>query len=165
MTTVTGVWWNRRSYPWALVLHFSSGRHINHILIKCMYAQHVHLYMLFIYRPPVTCELAVKLPQDLTKLTLEYVMACGLTAPSHYQSQCWPKSMSRYGITRHQWVNHLDTSAMHPYQCHTRKSRCCSANDHRTYNSCSYQSCWFTINCVLSIRRIMLLYFVKHEAA
>ena len=70
-----------------------------------------------------------------------------------------------YGITGHQWVNYLDTSAMHPYQCHTRNSRCCSANDHRTYNSCSYKTCWCKINCVWSIWRIMLLYFVKHEAA
>ena len=30
---------------------------------------------------------------------------CHLTAPSHYQSKCWPSFMSPYGVTRPQWVN------------------------------------------------------------
>ena len=28
-----------------------------------------------------------------------------LTAPSHYLSQSWPRSLSPYGVTRPQWVN------------------------------------------------------------
>ena len=39
------------------------------------------------------------------KSTLAQVMACCLTALSHYLSQCWHRSMSPYGITRPQWVN------------------------------------------------------------
>ena len=27
-----------------------------------------------------------------------------LVAPNHYLSQCWPRSVSQYGITRTQWV-------------------------------------------------------------
>ena len=43
---------------------------------------------------------------DLTdKSTLVQVMACCLTATSHYQSQCWPRSMSPYVVTRPQWIN------------------------------------------------------------
>ena len=44
---------------------------------------------------------------DLTddKLTLVQVMAWCLMAPSHYLSQCWPRSLSPYGVTRPQWVN------------------------------------------------------------
>ena len=38
--------------------------------------------------------------------TLAQVMAWCLTAPSHYLSQCWPRSISPYGLTRLQWVNH-----------------------------------------------------------
>ena len=34
------------------------------------------------------------------KSTLVQVMACCLTAPSHYLSQCWPRSISPYGVTR-----------------------------------------------------------------
>ena len=46
------------------------------------------------------------MPWDLTddKSTLAQVMACCLTALSHYLSQCWPSSMSPYGVTRPQWV-------------------------------------------------------------
>ena len=36
--------------------------------------------------------------------TLAQVMACCLTAPSHYLNQCWPRSLSPYGVTRPQLV-------------------------------------------------------------
>ena len=39
------------------------------------------------------------------KSTLLQVMAWCLQATSHYQTQCWPWSMSPYGITRLQWVD------------------------------------------------------------
>ena len=44
---------------------------------------------------------------DLTddKSTLVQVMAWCHQATSHYLSQCWPRSLSSYGITRPQWVN------------------------------------------------------------
>ena len=51
---------------------------------------------------------ALRLMQwDLTddKSTLVQVMAWCRQAPSHYLSQCWPSSMSPYGVTRPQWVN------------------------------------------------------------
>ena len=46
------------------------------------------------------------MPRDLTddKLTLVQVMAWCCQATSHYLSQCWPSSMSPYGVTRPQWV-------------------------------------------------------------
>ena len=37
--------------------------------------------------------------------TLVQVMAWCRQATSHYMSQCWPRSMSPYGVTRPQWVN------------------------------------------------------------
>ena len=37
--------------------------------------------------------------------TLVQVMAWCRQATSHYLSQCWPSSLSPYGITRPQWVN------------------------------------------------------------
>ena len=37
--------------------------------------------------------------------TLVQVMAWCHQATSHYLSQCWPRSLSPYGITRPQWVN------------------------------------------------------------
>ena len=52
------------------------------------------------------------MPWDLTddKSTLGQVMAWCRPATSHYLSQCWPSSMSHYGITRPQWVNGLITT-------------------------------------------------------
>ena len=49
------------------------------------------------------------MPQDLTdyKSTLVQVMAWCRQATSHYLSQCWPRSMSPYGVTRPQWVKTL----------------------------------------------------------
>ena len=46
-------------------------------------------------------------PRDLTddKSTLVQVMAWCHQATNHYLGQCWPSSMSPYGVTRPQWVN------------------------------------------------------------
>ena len=41
---------------------------------------------------------------DDNKSTLVQVMAWCRQATNHYLSQCWPRSLSPYGITRHQWV-------------------------------------------------------------
>ena len=38
------------------------------------------------------------------KITLVQVMAWCRQATSHYLSQCWPRSMSPYGVTWLQWV-------------------------------------------------------------
>ena len=47
------------------------------------------------------------MPRDLTddKSTLVQVMAWCHQVTSHYLSQCWPRSVSLYGVTRPQWVN------------------------------------------------------------
>ena len=39
------------------------------------------------------------------KSTLVQVVAWCRQAASHYLSQCWPRSVSLYGVTRPQWVN------------------------------------------------------------
>ena len=56
-----------------------------------------------------SCEIAlrsVSLEFSDDKSTLVQVMAWCRQAASHYQSQCWPRSVSPYGITRPQWVNY-----------------------------------------------------------
>ena len=47
------------------------------------------------------------MPHNLNhdKSTLVQVMAWCHQAPSHYLSQCWPRCMLPYGITRPQWGN------------------------------------------------------------
>ena len=55
----------------------------------------------------ISCEIALTWkPQDLTddKSILVQVMAWCRQATSHYPSQCWPSSLSPYGVTRPQWV-------------------------------------------------------------
>ena len=54
----------------------------------------------------ISCEIVLRwTPQDLTddKSTLVQVMAWCRQATSHYQSQCWPRYLSPYGVTRPQW--------------------------------------------------------------
>ena len=55
----------------------------------------------------IFCELTIRWgPQHLTnhQSTLIQVMAWCRQATSHYLSQCWPRSMSPYDVTRPQWV-------------------------------------------------------------
>ena len=55
------------------------------------------------------------MPLDLIdeKLTLVQVMAWCRQATSHYLSQCLPRSLSPYGVTRPQWVNLSNWFTMH----------------------------------------------------
>ena len=58
----------------------------------------------------IFCEIALRrMSLDLTddESTLVQVMAWCHQATSHYLSQCWPRSLSPYDITRPQWVNLL----------------------------------------------------------
>ena len=55
----------------------------------------------------ISCEIAlIWMSLDLTddQSTLVQVMAWCRQATSHYLSQCWPRSLSPYGVTRPQWV-------------------------------------------------------------
>ena len=55
----------------------------------------------------IFCKIALRwMSMDLThdKSTLVQVMAWCRQATSHYLSQCWPRSLSPYGVTRPQWV-------------------------------------------------------------
>ena len=54
-----------------------------------------------------SCEIAlICMSLDFTddQPTLVQVMAWCRQATSHYLSQCWPRSLSPYGVTRPQWV-------------------------------------------------------------
>ena len=56
----------------------------------------------------IPCELALRwMSLDFTddKSTLVQVMAWCRQATSHYLSQCWPRSLPPYGVTRSRWVN------------------------------------------------------------
>ena len=56
----------------------------------------------------ISCKIALEwMTMDLTdgKSTLVQVMAWCRQATSHYLSQCWPRSLSPYGVIRPHWVN------------------------------------------------------------
>ena len=56
----------------------------------------------------ILCEIVLRwISMDLIddKSTLLQVMAWCCQAASHYLSQCWPRSVLPYGVTRPQWVN------------------------------------------------------------
>ena len=56
----------------------------------------------------ISCEIALlsmSLDFSYDKLKMVQVMAWCHQATNHYLSQCWPRSLSPYGITRPQWVN------------------------------------------------------------
>ena len=60
----------------------------------------------------ISCEIAlIWMSLDFTddQSTLFQVMAWCCQATSHYLSQCWPRSLSPYGVTRPQWVDSLNT--------------------------------------------------------
>ena len=58
----------------------------------------------------ISCEIAlIWMSLDFTddQSTLVQVMAWCRQATSHYLSQCWPRSLSPYGVTGPQWVNRI----------------------------------------------------------
>ena len=67
------------------------------------------------------CEIALCwMPQNFIngKSTLVQVMAWCHQATSHYLSQCWPRSLSPYGVTRRQRVKNVRCkSSCHRHPC------------------------------------------------
>ena len=73
------------------------------------------------------CSIALRcMPQNLTneKSAVVQVIDCCLMAPSPYLSQCWPRSMSPYGITRPQWVD-IHCSKIQSWDCHLLQWNLC----------------------------------------
>ena len=88
--------------------------HFRHVIVK---------QILVINDWGISCEIALAWkPQDLTddKSTLVQVMAWCRQTTSHYLSQCWPRALWPYGVTRPQWVN--DKRAVVGYQKHNTEN-------------------------------------------
>ena len=65
------------------------------------------MYFSIFFHWLVSSDFLMITPSDechIDKSTLVQVMAWCRQATSHYQSQCWPRSVSPYNITRPQWV-------------------------------------------------------------
>ena len=76
----------------------------------CVIFSVISEHMLQIKFMSTSCEISPRwMPQDFTDddiSTMVQVMAWCHGAPSHYLSQCWPRSEWPYGVTRPQWVKH-----------------------------------------------------------
>ena len=59
----------------------------------------------------ISCEIPLK-----DQSTLVQVIAWCHQATSHYLSQCWPRFLQRYGVTRPQWVKITSTSGLFQFQ-------------------------------------------------
>ena len=96
----------------------------------------------------VSYEIALRwMPQDLTddKSTLVQVMVWCRQASSQYLSQCWPRSLSPYGVTRPQWVNScLNRESVWPILALSQE---CLAGFEQAVDSCylmPIEGQWFT---------------------
>ena len=88
----------------------ASAEHINSLATgrpRCLFKTAIFNLVLLIGIFTLSNDNALRwMPRDLTddKSTLVQVMAWCIQATSHYLRQCWPRSLSPYGITRPQWV-------------------------------------------------------------
>ena len=75
-----------------------------------------------------SCEIVIRwMLLELTedKSTLVPVMAWCRQAASHYLSQCWPRYVSSYGVTRPQWVKGI--------VCHSLRDICSTSIKYRSW--------------------------------
>ena len=96
----------------------------------------------------ISCEIAliwISLYFTDNQSRLVQVMAWCCQATSHYLSQCWPRSMMPYGVTRPQWVN-LWPSDTIPWSASTlaQAMACCLTATIHDLNQC-----WLLISEVL----------------
>ena len=98
----------------------------------------------------ISCELALRwMSLDLIddNSTLVQVMAWCRQATSHYLSQCWPRSLSPYGVTRPQWVNFY----LHPVLIYAQNCVIFIADTLETLQSCTTPWILFTFFILISI--------------
>ena len=75
----------------------------------------------------ISCENAlIWMSLDFTddQSTLVQVMAWCRQATSHYLSQCWPRSLSPYGVTRPQWIDYSTSSDCQGHRYHDNSIHC-----------------------------------------
>ena len=75
--------------------------------IECNFRHIIFKHILVIDGWGISCEISlIWMSLDFTddQSTLVQVMAWCRQAPTHYLSQCWPRSLLPYGVTRPQWA-------------------------------------------------------------
>ena len=86
---------------------------------RCYFDSVIFKLMLWIENMIISCKIVLMwmqpIPVDDKSVLVQLISWCH-QAPSHCPMQCWPRSVSPYGITRPQWVNPV-------YTCHC--AMCC----------------------------------------
>ena len=93
----------------------------------------------------ISCEIAIRwMPQHLTdhQSTLVQLMAWCHKSTSHYLSQCWPRSLSPYDVTKPQWVKWCVINVMIVLIIHNERN-----NDIERYNekNVTVLSAWYPL--------------------
>ena len=104
----------------------------------------------------ISCEIAlIWMSLDFTddQSTLVKVMAWCRQATSRYLSQCWPRYLSPYGVTRPQWVNNQWRRATAIFLFHNTTIRYISrlneiSNGIYTFVFILFTSIWVNINYI-----------------
>ena len=105
----------------------------------------------------ISYEIALRwMPLDLTddKPTLVQVMAWCRQATSHYLSQCWPSSLSPYGVTCSQWVNGVEVHGTGINSYATKMERTCRRdlyNQSNVWQKCAFSVFSFHLYCVVYV--------------
>ena len=105
-------WWILSTFlplthlPWGDVTILASGRYRSNSKRSGYNFQtsYTDLYLGLLLWNCFKVNVTEYLPNE--KSTLVQVMAWCRQATRHYLSQCWPRSVSPYGITRPQWFDH-----------------------------------------------------------
>ena len=106
-------WYDFEKYQFKIAATFPRGQWVNSLAprkFEWNFKSLIFQIISVIDGRVISCELALrwsslKLTDD--KSTLVQVMAWCRQATSHYLSQCWPRSLSPYGVNRPQWVNYM----------------------------------------------------------
>ena len=85
-------------------------------------------------------------PDD--KSTLVQVMAWCRQATSHYLGQCWPRSISPYGVTRPQWVKYNELCTYLLDLTEEKRSAQCAQSNYDFFIKLT--SMWTFFSCVCS---------------
>ena len=115
------------SHPWELIFIYTNRTgQLTHWLapgkFEWNFRYAIIKWILVIAGRGISCEIAlIWISLDFTddQSTLVQVMTWCRQATSQYLSQCWPRSLSPYGVTRPQWVNQYFP---HPYFCESCSS-------------------------------------------
>ena len=117
----------------------------------------------------ISCEIAlIWMSLDFTddQSTLVQVMAWCRQAASHYLSQCWPRSLSPYGVTRPQRVNKSrhDTTKRKPYlECIVFEYCCIQLDDWYVHNEKATDGVFYLLKLIVGNR--IVLYFTYSSSA